>query len=600
MLDITCHYGDARPEWMDGGEKQNEMARRIKAEVRQGAESRRERQYIQVLTLHEDRMRLDEPEDRPPPPMSQRSFGSLRTNSEQGDKSGSDHDAMGSTPNTSPPSSSQSPPVCPDCATDGYVGLPLPATHEFTVWNLLGIDNNKDRSIAVDVETDFTITFLDYVFPFLFPFYQPSVLEGGRSWLLAMLRSNTAFFHSGMSLSAYFFTMILKGGERHKICSQFIWNKLVGHVDTAVRTMQQDMEDLKRGQDGKPTIFQQGKTMESILQLLILEHSMARTNDWNVHLSAAMAIFQELFEEHGMTKEGKPDMVAVIQALSRRSWIESTWTERVVWHCDQGAFRFYTATLLYTDIIASTCLESPPRLRNYHNIIVQEDVANPPSENIRMENFFGCQGWVFLAISDIAVLDAWKKENKARGSFCYHELMETGSLLHQRLQQGLARLERESFKKRHFDITAVLRSYYRPDAAHQMRIDEQISATRIWALATMAYLSVVVTGWSAATRTTTSSIAIAMQLLYGISSPAVLRSLAWPFYVLGCLATKEQEQLFTHMATSMGPLLEFGTIGEALRIMKRVWEMRDSGELDTENWDIAACSRVFGTYVLMI
>lgn len=585
---------------MDGGEKQNEMARRIKAEVRQGAESRRERQYIQVLTLHEDRMRLDEPEDRPPPPMSQRSFGSLRTNSEQGDKSGSDHDAMGSTPNTSPPSSDQSPPACPDCATDGYVGLPLPATHEFTVWNLLGIDNNKDRSIAVDVETDFTITFLDYVFPFLFPFYQPSVLEGGRSWLLAMLRSNTAFFHSGMSLSAYFFTMILKGGERHKICSQFIWNKLVGHVDTAVRTMQQDMEDLKKGQDGKPTIFQQGKTMESILQLLILEHSMARTNDWNVHLSAAMAIFQELFEEHGMTQEGKPDMVAVIQALSRRSWIESTWTERVVWHCDQGAFRFYTATLLYTDIIASTCLESPPRLRHYHNIIVQEDVANPPSENIRMENFFGCQGWVFLAISDIAVLDAWKKENKARGSFCYHELMETGSLLHQRLQQGLARLERESFKKRHFDITAVLRSYYRPDAAHQLRIDEQISATRIWALATMAYLSVVVTGWSAATRTTTSSIAIAMQLLYGISSPAVLRSLAWPFYVLGCLATKEQEQLFTHMATSMGPLLEFGTIGEALRIMNRVWEMRDSGELDVDAWDIAACSRVFGTYVLMI
>ncbi|KAJ4396404.1 hypothetical protein N0V93_000623 [Gnomoniopsis smithogilvyi] len=304
VLDITCHYGDARPEWMDGGEKQNEMARRIKAEVRQGAESRRERQYIQVLTLHEDRMRLDEPEDRPAP-MSQRSYGSLRTNSEQGDKSGSDHDANGSTPNTSPPSSSQSPPVCPDCVTDGYVGLPLPASHEFTVWNLLGIDNNKDRSIAVDVETDFTITFLDYVFPFLFPFYQPSVLEGGRSWLLAMLRTNTAFFHSGMSLSAYFFTMILKGGERHKVCSQFIWNKLVAHVDTAVRTMQQDMEDLKRGQDGKPTIFQQGKTMESILQLLILEHSMARTNDWNVHLSAAMAIFQELFEEHGMTKRGQ-------------------------------------------------------------------------------------------------------------------------------------------------------------------------------------------------------------------------------------------------------------------------------------------------------
>lgn len=622
VLEITCHYSEARPEWMDGGEKQNEMAKRIKAEVRQGAEARRERQYIQVLTLHEDRMRLDEPEERPAP-QARPSLSSLQTNSDHDDKSDEGGvDPAHNTPGTSPPSSSgRSPPVCPDCVADGYAGMPLPAAHEFTVWNLLGIDNDRDRSIAVDVETDFTITFLDYVFPFIFPFYQPSVLEGGRSWLLALLRSNTAFFHSGMSLSAYFFTLILKGGERHQICSQQIWNKLVAHVDTAVRAMQQDMEDLKRGQDGRTTIFQKGKTMESILQLLVLEHSMARTSDWNVHLSAAMAIFQEVFEEYGIGADGKPDIVTVVRALGKPSWQKGN-PERVVWHSGQGAFRFYTAFLIFTDIIASTSLESPPRLRNYHGIVITQENDVPssssssssssgatsgdatptpsqPPEMIRMENFFGCQGWVLLTVADIAVLDAWKKETKIRGRFCYNELMEHGSLLHQRLQQGLARLERESFRKRPFDITSVLRSYYRPDAAHQMRVDEQISATRIWALAATAYLSIVVTGWQAATRTTTSSIAVAMQLLYGISSPAVLRSLSWPFYVLGCLATKEQEQLFTHMASSMGPLLEFGTVGEAMRIMKRVWELRDTGGLDMDTWDLAACSRVLGTQVLM-
>lgn len=604
-LEITCHYSESRPEWMDGGDMQNEMAKRIKAEVRQGAEARRERQYIQVLTLHEDRMRLDDPEERPRP-MKPRlnSLGTLGSDDGgRDDKSDSGVDAAMNeinTPNTSPPSSSgRSPPVCPDCVADGYVGIPIPAAHEFTVWNLLGIDSEQERSVAVDVETDFTITFLDYVFPFIFPFYQPSVLEGGRSWLLAMLRSNTAFFHSGMSLSAYFFTLILKGGQRHRVCSQQVWNKLVAHVDTAVRAMQQDMEDLKRGQGGKTTIFQKGKTMESIMQLLILEHSMARTSDWNIHLSAAMAIFQEIFEEYGMDKHGKPDMVTIVQTLSKPSWQKEP-AERTVWHCDQGAFRFYSAVLIFTDIIASTCLESPPRLRNYHDIIIQDnDTPNPPCEKIRMENFFGCQGWVLLTVSDIAVLDAWKKEAQAHGHFCLNELIDHGSLLHQRLQRGLARLERESFRRRPFDISSVLRSYYRPDAAHHMRVDEQVSATRIWALAATAYLSVVVTGWTAATRTATSSIAIAMQLLYGISSPAVLRSLSWPLYVLGCLATKEQEQLFVHMATSMGPLLEFGTVGEAMRIMKKVWELRDMGALDYEAWDIAACSRVFGSQVLM-
>lgn len=627
---------------MDGGDLQNEMAKRIKAEVRQGAEARRERQYVQVLTLHEDRMRRpdDLSEDRPAPHkpqmqamqtqqtqhtpqqmMHQRpSYSSLNNGNGSGDDSRSDGSAAGEamsmsmTPGTSPPSSSErSPPVCPDCVTDGFVAPPLPPAHEYTVWKLLGIDNERDRSIAVDVETDFTITFLDYVFPFLFPFYQPSVLEGGRSWLLAMLRSNTAFFHSGMSLSAYFFTLILRGGDRHQVCSQQIWNKLVAHVDTAVRAMQQDMEDLKRGQDGRTTIFQKGKTMESIIQLLILEHSMARTSEWNVHLSAAMAIFQEIFDEYGVGLDGKPDIRAVIQALSRPSWNQGM-MERVVWHCDQGAFRFFSAFLLYTDIIASTSLESPPRLRNYHNLIVVQEEEHqssssssslppsqqqPPCEMLRMEGFFGCQGWVLLVVSDISVLDAWKKENKARGTFNHNELTKHGSRLHQRLQAGLARLERESFKKRPFDITAVLRSYYRPDAAHQMRIDEQLAATRIWALASMAYLSVVVTGWAAAMRTAASSIAVAMQLLYGISSPAVLKSLTWPFYVLGCLATREQEQLFTHMSSSMGPLLEFGTVGESMRIMQRVWELRDSGGLDMENWDIAACSRVYGKQVLM-
>lgn len=615
-LEITCHYSEARPDWMDGGELQNDMAKHIKAEVRQGAEARRERQYIQVLTLHEDRMRLDEPEERPrpPPPSTQHHHQSMSPGSDdyardRDDKSeGSMPDALflhgPSTPNTSPPSSNngRSPPVCPDCVADGYVGLPLPAAHEFTVWNLLGIDNDRDRSVAVDVETDFTITFLDYVFPFIFPFYQPSVMEGGRSWLLAMLRNNTAFFHSGMSLSAYFFTLILKGGERHKVCSQHIWNKLVAHVDTAVRAMQQDMEDLKRGQGGRTTVFQKGKTMESILQLLILEHSMARTSDWNVHLSAAMAIFQEVFDEYGLGADGQPDVVKVVQALSRPSWQEGMAAERVVWHCDQGAFRFYTALLLFTDIVASTSLESPPRLRAYHGVFVSDaDGAHPPCEKIRMESFFGCQGWVLVAVADIALLDAWKKEAKAQGKFCLNELIEHGSLLHQRLQRGLARLERDSFRKRPYDITAVLRSYYRPDAAatSQARADEQTSATRIWALAATAYLSIVVTGWAPAMRTTTSSIAVAMQLLYGISSPAVLRSLSWPFYVLGCLATKEQEQMFAHMAGSMGPLLEFGTIGEAMRIMRRVWELRDSGGLDYDTFDIAACSRVLGTQVLM-
>lgn len=611
-LEITCYYDDKRPEWMDGGLKQAEMAQRIKAEVRQGAEARRERQYIQVLTLHEDRnSRYDVPAVPQIPQHHQRSLSSANNSSTDPDDrsdSGMEAMSMSITPKSSPaPPSDRSLPVCPDCLADGFTPPPMPKDQHqygFTIWNMFGIDNERDRAIANDVETDMTMAYVDWVFPFLFPFYQPPVWEGGRSWLLAMLRDNTALFHSAMSLSAYFFTLVMKGGERHKVCAQHIWNKLVGHVDTAVRSMQQDMEHLKTGGDAANSAFHKARVMESIIQLLILEHSMARTADWNVHLSAALALFTEIFETHGTGRDGQPDIVLVIDALERPHWSRGL-AERVVWNTDQGAFRFFAAVLLYTDIVASTSLEKPPRLRHYHHLIVQSDhtqtpgAPKPPDELLRMENFVGCHGWALVTVGEIATLDAWKKETKLNGTFCINELIAQGHRLHQKLQEGLANLERESFKKRPYDIMNTLRSYYRPDAAHQAKADEQISATRIWALAATAYLSVVVTGWHAAVRTTTSSIAVAMQLMYGISSPAVVRSLSWPFYVLGCLATKEQEQMFVYMASSMADLREFGTVGEALRIMQRVWELRDANELHPETWDLASCYGVLGTRTMM-
>jgi hypothetical protein len=36
---------------MDGGEKQDEMTRRLKAQVKQGKEKQRDRDYVQVLNI---------------------------------------------------------------------------------------------------------------------------------------------------------------------------------------------------------------------------------------------------------------------------------------------------------------------------------------------------------------------------------------------------------------------------------------------------------------------------------------------------------------------------------------------------------------------
>ncbi|KAK6088023.1 transcriptional regulatory protein ume6 [Seiridium cupressi] len=45
-------------------------------------------------------------------------------------------------------------------------------------------------SAAHEYEIGLVITYLDHVFPLLFPFYQPQILEGGRTWLLSAIAKN--------------------------------------------------------------------------------------------------------------------------------------------------------------------------------------------------------------------------------------------------------------------------------------------------------------------------------------------------------------------------------------------------------------------------
>ncbi|KAF5657626.1 C6 transcription factor [Fusarium heterosporum] len=126
-LNIQCYYGEDRPDWMDGGEKQDEMTRQFKAQVRQEQERRRDRDYIQVVNM-----------------------GDGITTKEE------------STPLCN---------ILPDSGLTLY-GIP----------------------IAKELGVDFTIIYVDQVFPVLFPFYAPPMIQGGRASVLDILRSNETLF----------------------------------------------------------------------------------------------------------------------------------------------------------------------------------------------------------------------------------------------------------------------------------------------------------------------------------------------------------------------------------------------------------------------
>ncbi|KAF3914925.1 hypothetical protein ABW20_dc0108384 [Dactylellina cionopaga] len=590
-LEITCYFNDSRPEWMDDGDKQNDMARQIRAEVKQGAEVRRQRQYVQVFALPDDQNAGPGVPESQIDVGQQINYGSGSSVAETTPSQSNEVDGSNGAPFSGSPASTM-PPV-------GRVNSDLDLLQGFGLSNL-----------TLDyMEVDFTITYLDYVFPFLFPFYRPSILEGGRSWLLVMLKDNSALFHTAMSLSTYFFTLILSqtyGGLVSEYntslktceCKQHVWQKLASHMDTAMKVMQQDMEDLNTRKT-EAAIFRRARVLESIVQLLVFEIAMARTVNWDVHLVAATALLNEIFENCG-TKYGQPDLVSVITAMQMSiSWNDNTLDHRV-WNPDQGAFRFFVAILLYADIVASTSLEILPRLQRYHTyFIANDDDTDSPDELFRMEKFVGCQGRVIIIIGEIAALDYRKKEFKLAGVSSHAALVCEGGRIARSLEQAIINLENQPKLPQKISFTAALLSYCQHDGQSLGQQDGQILTTSIWAHAAEIYLTVVRSGWQPEHPKIRESVKKVLHLLGDVSpSTARLRNLVWPLCVSGCLAAVDQEQEFRDIVRTMGLLSAFGVVGEALRIMEQVWSMRD--ELDREIWDLAQCFRVLGSRVLLI
>lgn len=530
---------------MDGGEKQSSMAQRVRAAVRQGAEAHRDRQYIQVMSLHDQ------------------SPGAERTSSV---------------------------PV--------PVSVPVPAAASaHTVRKKF--ESALDPFTETANQTHFTMMYLDHVFPFLFPFCHPSILEGGRAWLLAMLGHNEALYHSAMSLSSYFFTLILAKppGVSRDSCEQTVWDTLERHMDAAVTVMQRDMGELDRAGDNV-TLSSMASVLESIIQLLIFETAMARRVDWNIHLTAASSLFTQIMQRFGTDSDGRPDMGSVMSALYRPSIFDNVVLAHPVWNSEQGAFRFFASVLLQAEILSSVSLEKPPRLQQYHEHLLATGPVDNRDERLQMEKLMGCQGWVLVLIGEVAALAAWKREAGTVGAGVLQgELEARGEGIARRLAAGMEEIEWASQVSLELDPVASLRSYYGAESSTALA-DQQITVTRIWAHAARIYLCITTSGWQPENPVIRESVTSALRLFGGLSSPAHVRTLAWPLCVAGCMATVDQEQDFRDVVWTMGPLQAFGTVGEALRVMELVWGMEDHGGRET--WGLADCLGILGSKVLLM
>ncbi|KAK4129145.1 hypothetical protein N657DRAFT_56936 [Parathielavia appendiculata] len=593
-LEINCLYSYEKPEWMDGGERQRQRAEWLKKEVKLQATRRRELRYLQGLEIRlesHDASLTDDSDTAAPKDWINAAPPSIQTTGLSTPEAG--------TQDSTPASASDT------ALTDIALTVPSPDEHS-SASPFPGLDLRA--SLSQEAEAQSAMMYLDYVFPFLFPYYRPSFADVGRGWLLVLLTKNKALFHSALSLAGYFHVIVLghiEDASPH--CHTHNLELLHEQQGLALQWLRREMQDIiTRGVKGN--LAEANRVMASIVQLMTCDVAIAKPGNWTMHLDAATELFNEIMKHHAMAEDGHACFIMVLLQLGSRPF---TWTPKNhPWGSDQAILRFFTAQLLFFDTLASTALQQPPRLQQWHQGLLatlNEEALKrvPESEkeatvpHINLQEFLGVENWVVIAVAEIAALDSWKKDMRRAGSLSVAELVSRGSAIEQRLRGSLVALENASLSPGLADGPQHLLQYYAGTFMPQMMHGSSTN-TRIWAQAAITYLSVVLSGWQPSSHEIQLSVTRTVEMLLSLPSPDCLRTLVWPFTVTGCLATPDQEQLFRDMVAGMGPLKVFGTIREGLAIMEKVWERRAEIESMSDQWDLATCLRCLGEPALLI
>ncbi|KAJ4320752.1 hypothetical protein N0V84_005692 [Fusarium piperis] len=567
-LEITCHYEDEKPDWMDGGPKQKAMAEKIKAQVKKQASQRRDRKYMELLETGTRNVTLTQ-NGEPDVAMS--------AASDTDPPSGHD---VGSTPASSN-TSGASPPDMP--------------------WHFSARNEDLSNAAGANTEVHFIMIYLDYVFPHLFPFYRPPILAGGRGWVLDVLQSNKSVWHTAISLTSYFFSIVMSNGEKqHEECTNRMVHQLQSQLEMGLRELQREMNAVNHTACGAG-VRDKLLVLQAILQMLIFEVSTSNKDHWRMHLDAALTMFQQILPQPEHWGE-------TIEALYSYRWPPPEMGIRRPFSTNQAALRFFTANILYIDVMSSITLEQAPRLQKYQAQVIPGCRAHVSPEEMRisgslfMEEYIGLQNWVVQMIGDIAALDAWKKEQRKANSLSMAELVQRGKVMEDAIQGGLSVLEAQfascgpTFDPMMSRVTDPMPLSQMPDSKAKEAPGLVINNI-IWLQAAHTYLNVVISGWQPSCPEIRASVSRMTSLLMELPTNTCLRTLVWPFCIAGCLAPPEDEDKYRAMIERMGPLSVFGTAKEALEVMEKVWARRD--QID-ESWDVAKCLRILGHGVLLI
>lgn len=458
-------------------------------------------------------------------------------------------------------------------------------------------------AISKEMELGGIMAYLDYTLPTIFPMYNPSLLRGGRGWLLTRIMQNEALRHIIVGISAHFLTVVpVIDSPDRMICETWTLREFKTRVMQAIVRVRQDIGDPNSWQIAARGggLIGKARLLESVVHLMLLEVYRADTERWELHLDAAAMLFYQIIDKQvasDLQANQENAFQSVFLEIGATPVIDGIPTsDYTPWSADQAAFYFSASVLAAADIISSISLHKRPRLQELHPVLLSED-DSPAQFGLQLQDVFGCSSRVFLILTDIVALDEWKRDSKQSGTLSFTQIVERGGMVEHKITRALAdcialsdSLSVEAIHDQSYFIQYL-------DGALGRRQPDTSKMNYIWLLAARVYLHVVLSGWQPLAPAMRKVVSEAISLFQSTPTHR-LHALAWPFCVIGCIAEPSLDNTFIELYGSIGSTAKFGSMTVAMSVLNEFWRNRSS--IDNDSLDLAACFAALGHRIMLL
>ncbi|KAF2812002.1 uncharacterized protein BDZ99DRAFT_285148 [Mytilinidion resinicola] len=504
-LALTCHGYGPRPQWMDGQARESWMAENIRRVVKETASQKRR---AAMLRRNQD--------SAPSTSMSMAENGS-----------GIVHQRSPS------PKSEDSVELSVHLTYTDSSARPSTYTANDSSLNLSPSQSSSQSSSLAysdDDEASLLMHYLDHVFLLQFPFYKPSIQEGGRGWLLSILMQTKPLYYAALSLAAYHLQSIRCPSVYYAESNCRGAAKVQEQHVLAIRGLRKHLEAIG-GSARNRSLVDNIEMLCCMVLLISLEVFIHRTDSWRVHLRAAAILVDDLRTD--------------AMQQSRRTLSPSY----------SSALHFFAGVMAWYDILSCVTTGVKSFCHCALGCLAMGDGF------IQLDKVMGCQNWAMLCIMEIATLDEWRREEQERGRLSVRELVSRAADIERELEGGLDGMVRASSESSDFST---------PNSQ-----DPVYLITRAFASAALVYIHVVASGPYPKLPEIRKAVTRTLAALQAFPDQHVVAALFWPLCIAGAMALDEDEDFFRNQVTQ-GPVCgpRFGNSSKVSAVLEECWKVR--------------------------